>query len=183
MYSLSCCSCTPDNRGLITLITVLNSMVIQRKLIIVQVLIWISNCKISVDIMLSYTSLSTDHARFAQVTADSLYMLLATKRISSISVPFLIVLCMQVTQLTELIATSSYPDLPTEGNVRSFAKKRHLIKQMEWSQSETIKNQDQLIERMVTKKNLGWWNRKMHERGWITLLCAVKYFTAASACF
>lgn len=128
MYSLSCCSCTPDNRGLITLITVLNSMVIQRKLIIVQVLIWISNCKISVDIMLSYTSLSTDHARFAQVTADSLYMLLATKRISSISVPFLIVLCMQVTQLTELIATSSYPDLPTEGNVRSFAKKSHLIK-------------------------------------------------------
>ena len=54
---------------------------------------------------------------------------------------------------------------------------------MEWSQSETIKNQDQLIERMVTKKNLGWWNRKMHERGWITLLCAVKCFTAASACF
>ena len=54
---------------------------------------------------------------------------------------------------------------------------------MERSQSETIKNQDQLIERMVTKKNLGWWNRKMHERGWITLLCAVKCFTAASACF
>ena len=51
MYSLSCCSCTPDNRGLITLITVLNSMVIQRKLIIVQVLIWISNCKISADII------------------------------------------------------------------------------------------------------------------------------------
>ena len=48
---------------------------------------------------------------------------------------------------------------------------------MEWSQSETIKNQDQLIERMVTKKNLGWWNRKMHERGWITLLCAVKFET------
>ena len=105
------------------MITVLNSMVIQRKLVIVQVLIWTSNCKISADIMLLYTFLSTDHARFAQVKADSLYMLIATKRISFISVLFLIVLCIQVTQLTELIATSSYPDLPTEGNVRSFAKK------------------------------------------------------------
>ena len=47
--------------------------------------------------MLLYTFLSTDHARFAQVKADSLDMLIATKRISFISVPFLIVLCMQVT--------------------------------------------------------------------------------------
>ena len=78
--------------------------------------------------MLLYTFLSTDHARFAQVKADSLDMLIATKRISFISGPFLIVLCMQVTQLTELIATSSYPDLATEGNVRSFAKKRHRVK-------------------------------------------------------